>query len=87
MKYFVLALLVLMTSAQVYKGQSPPESFYKMSPPEGNDWVPRSKAGAILGFAVFGFAYLATVVSIILDIRKSGNNYEQLISEDLATIK
>ena len=57
-----------------------------MSPPEGNDWGSRSQAGAIIGFGVFGFAYLATVISIILDIRKSGNNYDQMIAEDISTI-
>ena len=76
MKYFVLALLIIAANAAVYRGSSPHESFYKMSPPEGNDWDGKSKTGAIMGFAVFGFAYIATVISIIIDIRKSGNNYD-----------
>ena len=76
MKYFVLALLIIAANAAVYRGSSPHESFYKMSPPEGNDWDGKSKTGAIMGFAVFGFAYIATVISIILDIRKSGDNYD-----------
>ena len=76
MKDFVLALLIIAANAAVYKGSSPPESFYKMSPPEGNDWNSRNMAGAILGFAVFGCAYLATVISIIIDIRKSSSNYD-----------
>ena len=87
MKDFVLALLIIAANAAVYKGSSPHESFYKMSPPEGNDWQSRNVAGAILGFAVFGCAYLATVISIVLDIRKTDANYDQLIAEDISTIK
>ena len=83
----MLALLVVATQAADYKGFTPKESFYNMSPPEGNDWKSRSVAGAVLGFAVFGCAYLMTIISIILDIRKSSNNYDQMIEEDLATLK
>ena len=87
MKYILFAALLALANAQVYIGSSPPESFKNMSPPDGNEWTNGSKVGAILGFGVFGAAYLATVISIVLDIRKSGANYDMMISEDLQQIK
>lgn len=58
-----------------------------MSSADSNKWDGKSVTGAVLGFAVFGCAYIATVISIILDIRKSSNSYDQLIAEDHATMK
>ena len=87
MKYFVLAALLALANAAVYNGVSPPESFKNMSPADGNDWGNRSKVGAALGFIVFGCAYLATVVAIFLDIKKSGANYDDMIKEDIQEIK
>ena len=84
MKVLVLQALfaLAIVNAQQYKGSTKPESFYRMSPAEGNDWTDASKVGAILGFLVFGTAYLTVVLSIFNDIKKSGNNYDQMIAED-----
>ena len=58
-----------------------------MSSPDGNDWGSRNAAGAIIGFLVFGTAYLATVIAIMIDIKKLGANYDQMIADDIAEIK
>ena len=87
MNTFVYAMLVAVTQAAVYIGSSPPESHMNMSQPEGQDWGGRSKTGAILGFTVFVAAYIATVISIFVDIRKSGVSYDQLIADDVQEIK
>ena len=87
MKYFVLAMFLAVSHAAVYLGSSPPESFAKMSSPDGNDWGARNQAGAILGFAVFGCAYVATVIAIMLDIKKNGLSLDQSIADDLSEMK
>ena len=87
MNTFVYAMLLALAQAQVYIGKSPPESFMNMSAAEGQDWSGRSKTGCVLGFIVFGCAYIATVISIAIDIRKSGANYEQMIADDLQEMK
>ena len=84
MKVIVLQALFALSviNAQVYKGSTKAESFERMSPPEGNDWTGASKAGAVIGFVVFGLAYLSVILAIFHDIRKSGNNYDNMIAED-----
>ena len=76
MNHFVYAMLLALAQAQVHIGKSPKESFMEMSPAYGQDWAGGAQFGAVLGFTVFGCAYLATVISIMIDIRKSGKMYE-----------
>ena len=46
---------------------SPKASFYKMSA-DLNSWSDTGKVGAVLGFGVFGLAYMYTVVAIFMSI-------------------
>jgi len=50
-------------------------------------WDMFSKIGAIAGFAVFGVAYILTVVYIFVDINKRGKMYDAMIEEDLAKLQ
>ena len=38
----------------------------------------------MVGFGIFGLAFVYTIIMIALDIKKSGDDYEQLIANDLA---
>merc|ERR1711967_169907 len=51
------------------------------------EWKPKNKAGAILGFAVFGVAYLIVIVMIFIDIKKRDEMYNGDIAEDMAKMK
>ena len=83
MKVLIFQTLLALAMASAYRGSSPHESFYNMSPPEGNDWTSGSKVGCTLGFIVFGCAYLGTVVAIFLDINKNSKSYDDQIQADL----
>ena len=87
MKYFVLSVLLALVEAGVYIGISPHESFKKMSSDDNFEWNTRAKVGAALGFVVFGVAYISTVFAIFLDIKKSSENYDEMIQDDLSEIK
>ena len=46
-----------------------------------------AQAGAIIGFAAFGLAFLITVVMIFVDIYKRLKSYEEDIAGDRVTMK
>ena len=54
-----------------------------MSDESNNDWKPKNVAGAIIGFSVFGVAYLVAIVMIFVDIDKRDKMYDADIAEDL----
>lgn len=53
-----------------------------MSKDQAN-WGPVNQIGAILGFGVFGLMYAYTVISIFLDIAKSGREYQAMVDDDI----
>lgn len=52
----------------------------------GNDWSTHSVIGCILGFGIFGLAYVFTVFSIFVDIAKKKVENEQYIENDKKTL-
>ena len=72
-----LAALVQVASAQ-YKGSSPKASFNNQSEDTGL-WDTGSMVGAILGFAVFGIAYMYTIVYIFYDMNDRKKMYEDMV--------
>ena len=76
-------LLVSSVSAQLFVGSSPRESFFDQS--EGDtEWAGASTAGAIIGFTVFGVAFLGTVVAIFYDTHKRSLDYDAKIAKALS---
>ena len=55
---------------------------WTMSKDQAN-WGPVNQIGAILGFGVFGLMYAYTVISIFLDIAKSGREYQAMVDDDI----
>ena len=47
-----------------------------------NGWSDTGVVGAILGFGVFGLAYLFTVIAIFMSISQSGKDYDEMIEHD-----
>ena len=58
-----------------------------MSPPENNDWITSATVGSVLGFTVFGSAYVFSVIKIFIDINQRDKMYTDDIEEDLKTIR
>ena len=81
------ALLAAVNAQFVFKGETNKDSWNTMSPPNSEEWLPKNKAGAILGFGVFGVAYLIVVVMIFIDIDKRDKMYDQDIADDMVKMK
>ena len=63
------------------------DSWKVMSPASNNDWKPKNKAGAAIGFTVFGAAYIFAVIKIFIDIQQRDKMYDREIEEDLNQMK
>ena len=57
------------------------------SPNAGSNWSGSAKAGAILGFGIFGIMYLFTIVSIFWDISKRKAMYDADVEDDMRKLK
>ena len=71
----------------MFNGETDLASWEKMSPIENNDWKPKNKVGAILGFSVFGCAYIFAIIKIFIDIDKRDKMYDDDIVQDLKEMK
>ena len=60
--------LIASVSAQFTFTQGNSIDSWKTMSPNNNDWKPKNKVGAGLGFSVFGVAYIFAVVKIFVDI-------------------
>ena len=80
----IIACLLATVSGQAFIGVSPKASFYLQSE-DNNTWENWSFS-AIVGFAMLLVAFTYTVVMVFLDIKKNGENYDELIHNDLATM-
>ena len=58
-----------------------------MSPPENNDWITSATVGSVLGFTVFGSAYVFAVIKIFIDINQRDKMYTDDIADDLKQMK
>tara|TARA_B110000305_G_C18850698_1_gene364342 strand:+ start:168 stop:374 length:207 start_codon:yes stop_codon:yes gene_type:complete len=67
----------------VFIGESDLASWKNMSPEENNDWKSKNAVGAILGFTVFGIAYIFAVIKIFIDIDARDKMYDADIVDDL----
>ena len=80
----IIACLLASVSGQAFQGVSPKASFYLQSE-DNNTWENWSFS-AIVGFVLLIGAFAYTVVMVFLDIKKNGENYDELIQHDLATM-
>ena len=81
---FAVALALNMVHASSFKGSSPDESFHNMSENK-NAWdydKDASTAGAIIGFVVFGIAYIFVIVTLMIDVTSKIQEYTDLIEDD-----
>ena len=58
-----------------------------MSPAENNNWVSSATVGSVLGFTVFGSAYVFAVIKIFIDINQRDKMYTDDIADDLKQLK
>ena len=58
-----------------------------MSPAENNNWIPSATVGSVLGFTVFGTAYVFAVIKIFVDISARDKMYDDDIADDLKQMK
>ena len=91
MKFTQLLLataLIATVSAQFkFTGESTRDSWKNMSPIENNDWKPKNKVGAVLGFTIFGAAYIFVIIKIFIDINQRDKMYDVEIADDLSKMK
>ena len=83
--YILMAVAFLGGAAQKIETGSPLESFMVISA-QNNSWEERYPIGAIIGFALFGLAYVITVIKIFIDINKRKNEYDEIIEDDKAEL-
>ena len=81
--FLATALLCVVNAQFKFIGGNSIDSWSKMSPAENNDWKAKNKVGAILGFSVFGTAFLYAIVKIFIDINERDKMYDNEIEEDL----
>ena len=84
-----LALLLNMVQSSSFKGESPDASFENQSSNK-NDWTydpNASYAGFVIGFSVFGVAYIFVIVALMHDIMTKLSDYDDEIKEDLKYLK
>ena len=80
-----LALLLNMVQSSSFKGESPDASFENQSSNK-NDWTydpNASYVGFVIGFSVFGVAYIFVIVALMHDIMTKLSDYDDEIKEDL----
>tara|TARA_B110001450_G_C17449974_1_gene411590 strand:+ start:113 stop:382 length:270 start_codon:yes stop_codon:yes gene_type:complete len=78
------ALLLAAVNAQfVFNGKNSIDSWNTMSQEPEPNWKPKNAVGAVLGFTVFGIAYIYAVIMIFIDIDKRDKMYDDDIKADL----
>ncbi len=82
-KQVALMAVFAIGAAQAQVAESPFASFEVMSP-QNNTWENRYPLGAIVGFALFGLAYVITVIKIFIDINQRMKEYDEVILDDLS---
>ena len=56
---------------------------FSVKSPDFNTWDERYPIPAVIGFALFGIAYVVTVAAIFWSIRQSKIDYDEMIQDDL----
>ena len=82
----LFALLLSLVEAQKFIGSSPRKSFATVSE-DMSAWTETAKIGAILGFSVYIFMYIFTVIYLAFDIRKSYVEYAAMVEDDLRQLE
>ena len=78
-----------MVQAAGFRGESPLATWENQSSNK-NDWTydaNASYAGMIIGFSIFGVAYIFVVVALMHDIFTKMSEYDYDIEEDLKQLK
>ena len=79
-----IAMMLNMVEANSFKGDSPLASFENMSDNK-NAWdydKNGSTAGAVIGFTVFGVAYVFVIIMLMLDVTNKIKEYSEEIEND-----